>query len=158
MCAASWVSVDALGVFLILETKSPSVSAQQTWPKQQPVKTGLFQCNYSDICGEQWNDPRMGPISAGSRRLQQQPVLELPPDRAANKPIALSCSTTKEVIFLLATSYAGRKPGYRADGKQTTLATWTPLLYLFQQLQQISEWTWCISHTWKKNIFLGMIV
>lgn len=75
------------------------------------------------------------------------------PDRAANKPISLPCSTTKEVIFLLATSYAVRKAGYRADGKQTTLATCTAPLPLFQQLQQISEWTWCISHTRKKNIF-----
>lgn len=67
----SRVSADALGVFLTLQTKSPSVSAQQTWPKQQPVKTGLFQCHYSDICGQQWNDPRMGPISAGSLMLLQ---------------------------------------------------------------------------------------
>lgn len=45
----------------------------------------------------------------------------------------------------------------QTDGKQTTLATCTALLPLFQQLKQISEWTWCISHTWKKNFF-GMIV
>lgn len=60
------------------------------------------------------------------------------PDRAANKPISPPCSTTKEVIFLLATSYAVRKAGYRADGKQTTLATCTAPLPLLQQLQQIS--------------------
>lgn len=35
-------------------------------------------------------------------------------------------------MFLLATSFADRKPGYRADGKQTTLATCTVLLPLFQ--------------------------
>lgn len=68
----------------------------------------------------------------GQFQLQQQPLLELSPDRAANKPIALSCSTTIGVIFLLATSYTVRKPGYTADGNQITLATCTVLLPLFQ--------------------------
>ena len=72
MCATSRASDDALDVIPTLQTKSPTVSAQQTWPKQQPVKTGLFQCHYSDICGQQRNYARMGPISVGSITLLQK--------------------------------------------------------------------------------------
>jgi len=132
-------------LLLSLQTKSPTVSEQQTWPKQQPVKTGLFQCRYSDICGQQVNYPRTGPISAGSTTLLQKAaaaadgagtihLTELQTSRPARlslpqKKLSSFCPPAMQLVSL-ATELMENK---------TTLATRTAPQPLFQRPQQIPK-------------------